>query len=78
MLTLAPLADKALKGLPRGIRRALASREVFALGIFNTRNKTWAPMAADDRSVRRALKKANRYDGTRCGPRPPPLAASRA
>ena len=63
VLTLAPLADEKTKNLPAGIRKALARREVLAIGVFNTRNKAWAPMAADDRRVRRALSKANRYGG---------------
>jgi hypothetical protein len=63
VLTLAPLADTSTKGLPAGIRDAFARRQVFAIGVFNTRRKSWAPMPADDREVRRELAKANRYGG---------------
>lgn len=63
VLTLAPLADETTEGLPAGIRGALSRRQVFAVGVFNTRNKPWARMAADDRGVRRALSNANRYGG---------------
>ena len=63
VLALAPLADDDVEGLPKGIQAALDRRDVFAIGVFNTRNKAWAPMAADDRRVRRALRDANRYGG---------------
>jgi hypothetical protein len=63
VLALAPLADEELEGLTKGIRGALERRDVFAIGVFSTRNKAWAPMAADDRRVRRALRDANRYGG---------------
>ena len=63
VLTLAPLADDKTKDLPRGIRTALARRDVLAIGIFNVRNKNWDPMDADERRVRRALLDANRYGG---------------
>jgi hypothetical protein len=63
VLALSPVVDDKVKDLPKGIREALARRDVFAIGVFNTRNKAWAPMAADDRRVRRALRDANRYGG---------------
>lgn len=63
VVELSPLSDEATKDLPGGIRRALARRQVFAIGVFNVRGKRWAPMAIDDRRVRRALASANRYGG---------------
>jgi len=58
-----PLDDKATKGLPAGIRRALDRRRVFAIGVFNSRSRSWSPAPPDDRRVRRALASANRYGG---------------
>ena len=63
VLQLQPLGDDQTKGLPRGIVRALANRQVFAIGVFDTKEERWARMASDDRRVRRALSNANRYDG---------------
>jgi len=63
VLPLEPLTDEQTKGLPRSIVRALDNRQVFVVGIFDTKQKRWARMASDDRRVRQELAKANRYDG---------------
>lgn len=63
VLPLEPLTDEQTKGLPRSIVRALDNRQVFVVGIFDTKEKRWARGAYDDRRVRRELAKANRYDG---------------
>jgi hypothetical protein len=63
VLPLEPLGDEQTKGLPKKIVRALDNRQVFALGVLDTKEKRWARMASDDRRVRRELEKANRYDG---------------
>ena len=63
VLPLEPLTAEQTKGLPRDIARALDNRQVFAVGVFDTKETRWARMAADDRRVRRELSKANRYDG---------------
>jgi hypothetical protein len=63
VLPLEPLTAVQTKGLPRGIVRALANRQVFAIGVFDTKETRWARMAADDRRVRRELSKANTYGG---------------
>jgi hypothetical protein len=63
VLALAPLEDEATDGLPGDVRRALERRQVLVLGVFDTAQKRWARMAADDRRVRRELSKANRYGG---------------
>ena len=62
VLPVEPLSAEQTKGLPRGIARALDNRQVFVVGIFDTKEKRWARMAYDDRRVRRELSKANRYD----------------
>jgi hypothetical protein len=63
VLPLEPLKADQTKGLPRGIVRALANRQVFAIGVFDTKETRWARMATDDRRVRRELSKANTYGG---------------
>jgi hypothetical protein len=63
VLALAPLDGKATKELPAGIRRALVRRQVFAIGVFNLRSRRWRASAPEDRRVRRALARANRYGG---------------
>ena len=63
VLPLEPLTGDQTKGLPKKIVRALDNRQVFAVGVFDTKEKRWAQMASDDRQVRRELSKANRYDG---------------
>ena len=63
VLPLEPLPADATKGLPRKIVRAIDNRQVFAVGVFDTKQKRWARMASDDRRTRRELVKANRYGG---------------
>ncbi len=63
VLPLEPLTEDQTKGLPKKVVRALDNRQVFAVGVFDTKEKRWAQMASDDREVRRELSKANRYDG---------------
>ena len=62
-LPLEPLTAEQTKGLPKQIVTALNQRKVFVVGVFDTKEKRWARMAADDREVRRELQKANRYKG---------------
>jgi hypothetical protein len=63
VLALSPLGDDSVKNLPKDVRKALARRDVIAIGIFNTHQKPWAEMPADDRAVRRALRHSNHYRG---------------
>jgi hypothetical protein len=63
VLPLEPLSAEQTEGLPKKIVRALDNRQVFVVGVFDTKEKRWARMASDDRRVRRELAKANRYDG---------------
>jgi len=62
-LPLEPLSADQTKGLPKLIVKALDKRQVFVVGVFDTKEKRWARMASDDRAVRRELDKTNRYDG---------------
>jgi hypothetical protein len=62
-LPLEPLTTEQTKGLPKSIVKALDKRQVFVLGVLDTKEKRWARMASDDRVVRRELGKANRYGG---------------
>ena len=62
-LPLEPLTAEQTKDLPKVIVKALDQRKVFVVGVFDTKEKRWARMAADDREVRRELQKANRYKG---------------
>jgi hypothetical protein len=41
----------------------LKERKILVLGVFADGATRWRPMADDDRYVRNALRKANRYDG---------------
>jgi hypothetical protein len=60
----APALDpKALAKLPRDARRALERRKVLVVGVLDLLAKPWRPMADDDRIVRIAVRRANRYDG---------------
>ena len=52
---LEPLTAEQTKGLPKEIVRALDNRQVLVVGVFDTKEKRWARMAADDRRVRREL-----------------------
>jgi len=63
-----PVADVAvpadvLAKLPKGVAGALKERKTIVLGVFADEASNWRPMADDDRYVRNALKKTNRYDG---------------
>jgi hypothetical protein len=60
---LQPLSADQTKGLPRKVVSALENRQVFVIGVFDTAAKRWRLMAADERSERRELAAANRYDG---------------
>ena len=60
---LEPLTAQETKGLPKQIVTALDKRNVFVVGVFDTKETRWARMASDDRRVRRELDKANRYKG---------------
>ena len=62
-LPLEPLTADQTKGLPKKLVAALDQRKVFVVGVFDTKEKRWARMASDDRQVRSALAKANRYGG---------------
>ncbi len=62
-LPLEPLTAEQTKDLPKVIVKALDKRQVFVVGVFDTKEKRWARMARDDRAVRRELSKTNRYKG---------------
>ena len=62
-LPLEPLTAEQTKELPKVIVKALDQRKVFAVGVFDTKEKRWARMARDDRAVRRELAETNRYKG---------------
>ena len=62
-LPLEPLTAEQTKDLPKPIVKALDKRQVFVVGVFDTKEKRWARMARDDRAVRRELSKTNRYKG---------------
>jgi hypothetical protein len=52
-----------LAKLPKSVANALTDRKVLVLGVLSEDAKPWRPLADDDRYVRNALKRANRYDG---------------
>jgi hypothetical protein len=58
-----PLTAAQTKGLPKQIVTALNQRKVFVVGVFDSNEKRWARMPADDRLARRDLQRANRYKG---------------
>ncbi len=60
---IAAVPAEALAKLPTDISSALKARKVLVLGVLSEDAKPWRPVADDDRYVRNALKKANRYDG---------------
>jgi len=62
-LPLEPLTAEQTKDLPKVIVKALDKRQVFVVGVFDTKEKRWARMARDDRAVRSELSKTNRYKG---------------
>ena len=53
----------ALAKLPKDVADALKARKILVLGVFADGAKAWRPQADDDRYVRSALRKINRYDG---------------
>jgi hypothetical protein len=58
-----PLPAKAVAGLPRAVRSALADRKVIVLGVVDTTATGWDSASAEDLAVRDALRGANRYGG---------------
>ena len=63
-----PVADVAvpadvLAKLPKGVAGALKERKTIVLGVFSDDASEVRPMADDDRYVRNALRKTNRYGG---------------
>jgi hypothetical protein len=57
------IPDEALAKLPKGVAAALKAQKILVLGVFADGETNWRPMSDDDRYVRSALRKANRYDG---------------
>jgi hypothetical protein len=60
---IAAVPAEALAKLPKDVAGALKARKVLVLGVLSHDAKPWRPLADDDRYVRNALKRANRYDG---------------
>jgi hypothetical protein len=60
---IAAVPADVLAKLPKDVAGALKARNVLVLGVLSQDAKPWRPLADDDRYVRNALKKANRYDG---------------
>ena len=60
----AAIPAEALAKLPSDVARALEARKVLVLGVIADGAKPWRPLADDDRYVRNALRKVNRYDGS--------------
>lgn len=54
---------EVLAKLPKDVAKAVKERKTLVLGVFAEDAENWRPMADDDRYVRNALKKTNRYDG---------------
>jgi hypothetical protein len=54
---------EALAKLPADVAGALKARKVLVLGVLSSDAKRWRPLPDDDRYVRNALKRVNRYDG---------------
>jgi hypothetical protein len=52
-----------LAKLPKTVAAALAAHKILVLGVFADGETNWRPMADDDRYVRNALRRTNRYDG---------------
>jgi hypothetical protein len=52
-----------LAKLPKTVAAALKERKILVLGVFADGETNWRPMSDDDRYVRSALRKSNRYDG---------------
>lgn len=57
------IPDEELAKLPKTVAAALKERKILVLGVFADGETKWRPMADDDRYVRNALRKTNRYDG---------------
>lgn len=53
----------ALAKLPDDVADALVARKVVVLGVLSEDAKPWRALPDDDRYVRNALARANRYDG---------------
>jgi hypothetical protein len=53
----------ALAKLPKDVATALEKRHVLVLAVLADDAKPWRPVADDERYVRNALHKVNRYDG---------------
>jgi hypothetical protein len=60
---IAAVPAEVLAKLPKAVAGALETRKVLVLGVLSEDAKPWRPLADDDRYVRNALKRANRYDG---------------
>lgn len=54
---------EVLAKLPKDVAKAIKARKTLVLGVFTDDAKSYRPMADDDRYVRNALKKTNRYKG---------------
>jgi hypothetical protein len=54
---------KALAALPKDVARALTGRRTIVLGVIADGATNWRPLGDDDRYVRNALRRVNRYDG---------------
>jgi hypothetical protein len=52
-----------LAKLPKNVAGALKDRKVLVLGVLSEDATRWRPLADDDRYVRNALKRTNRYEG---------------
>jgi hypothetical protein len=52
-----------LRKLPKDVAKAVTAGKTLVLGVFADDAENWRPMADDDRYVRNALKKTNRYKG---------------
>jgi len=57
------IPDEELAKLPKTVASALKARKILVLGVFADGETNWRPMADDDRYVRSALRKSNRYHG---------------
>ncbi len=60
---IAAVPAEELAKLPTTVAGALKARKVLVLGVLSQDAKPWRPLADDDRYVRNALKRTNRYDG---------------
>jgi hypothetical protein len=62
-VAIASVPAEALAKLPKSVVSALKDRKVLVLGVLSQDAKPWRPLADDDRYVRNALKRTNRYGG---------------